>query len=160
MENIFSTLNIAGQGMSIQRKRLTAVANNIANVNTTVGVDGKPYQREVVVSRSMQKKNFTAELENQITLVRTDMQHSSNGHIPLTDIEKNAVIGDTVKDNKPPRMVYDPGHPDADPAGYVHYPDINIVTEMVDMITAQRGFEANTQMVNTAKNLARYTLEI
>jgi len=160
MENIFSTINIAGQGMTIQRKRLTAVANNIANVNTTVGVDGKPYQREVVVSRSNQKKNFTAELNSQITLARTNENHSPNAYIPLTDIEKNAVLGDTVKDGKPARLVYDPGHPDADPEGYVHYPDINIVTEMVDMITAQRGFEANTQMINTAKNLARFTLEI
>ena len=160
MENIFSTLDIAGQGITIQRKRLTAVANNIANVNTTVGVDGSPYMREVVVSRYNQKKNFTAQLESQINLSRTDSNHSPNGYISLTDIEKNAVVGEIVKDGKPPRMVYDPGHPDADPEGYVHYPDINIVTEMVDMITAQRGFEANTQLINTAKNLARFSLEI
>ena len=160
MENIFSTLNIAGQGMTIQRKRLTAVANNIANVNTTAGIDGSPYQRELVLSRNNQKKNFTSELDSQISLARTNMNHSPNSHIPLTDLEKNAVLGEIVKDGRPPRTVYDPGHPDADAEGYVHYPDINIVTEMVDMITAQRGFEANTQMINTAKNLARYTLEI
>jgi flagellar basal-body rod protein FlgC len=160
MENIFSTLNIAGQGMTIQRKRLTAVANNIANVNTTVGVDGAPYQRELVLSRSNQKKNFTAELDSQITLARTNTSHSSNGYIPLTDMEKNAVNGEIVKDGRPARPVYDPGHPDADAEGYVHYPDINVVTEMVDMITAQRGFEANTQMINTAKNIARFSLEI
>ena len=160
MENIFSTINIAGQGMTIQRKRLTAVANNIANANTTAGLDGTPYQRELVLSRANHKKNFTEELASQISLSRTDSNHSSNGHIPLTDIEKNAVLGEIVKDGRPPRVVYEPGHPDADAEGYIHYPDINVVTEMVDMITAQRGFEANTQMINTAKNLARYTLEI
>jgi flagellar basal-body rod protein FlgC len=160
MENIFSTLNIAGQGMTIQRKRLSAIANNIANINTTVGTDGNPYQREVVVSKSNQKKGFVSELDSQIDLVRTNTNHSPNGYIPLTDIEKNSVNGEVVKDGKPARLVYDPNHPDADAAGYVHYPDINIVTEMVDMITAQRGFEANTQMISTAKNLARFSLEI
>ena len=159
-ENIFSTLNIAGQGMSVQRQRLTAVANNIANANTTNCVDGKPYIREVVISKANTKKPFASELCEQINLTKTNENHSPNARIFLTDAEKNSVTGHIVKDGKPPRIVYEPGHPDANAAGYVEYPDINIVTEMVDMITAQRGFEANTQMVATAKNLARYALEI
>ena len=159
-ENIFSTLNIAGQGMSVQRKRLTAIANNIANANTTNCTDGKPYMREVVISKANEKKPFASELSEQISLVKTDNNHSPNARLLLSDVEKNQVNGYIVKDGKPARMVYEPGHPDADPEGYVHYPDIDIVTEMVDMITAQRGFEANTQMIATAKNLARYTLEI
>jgi len=159
-ENIFSTLNIAGQGMSVQRKRLSAVANNIANANTTRGLDGTPYMREVVVSQSNQRKRFATELVDQINLSRTSDNHAPNTRIKLTDVERNSVTASTEKDGRPPRLVYDPGHPDADPEGYVHYPDINIVTEMVDMITAQRSFEANTQMINTAKNLARYSMEI
>jgi flagellar basal-body rod protein FlgC len=159
-ENIFSTLNIAGQGMSVQRKRLTAVANNIANANTTNCVDGKPYMREVVISKANAKKSFANELSEQISLVKTNQNHAPNARIMLTDAEKNTVTGHIVKDGKPPRIVYEPGHPDADAEGYVRYPDISIVTEMVDMITAQRGFEANAQMIATAKNLARFALEI
>ena len=159
-ENIFSTLNIAGQGMSVQRKRLSAVANNIANVNTTQGLDGNPYKREVVVSQSNQRKRFATELDDQISLNRTSNSHAPNTRLKLTEMETNSVVAVTTQDGKPPRLVYDPSHPDADAEGYVHYPDINIVTEMVDMITAQRGFEANTQMINTAKNLARYSMEI
>ena len=159
-ENIFSTLNISGQGMAVQRKRLTAVANNIANANTTNCVDGKPYMREVVVSKANEKKSFASELNEQISLIKTNPNHSPNARIMLTDAEKNSVTGHIVKDGKPPRIVYEPGHPDADAEGYVRYPDISIVTEMVDMITAQRGFEANAQMIATAKNLARFALEI
>ena len=159
-ENIFATLNIAGQGMTVQRKRLTAVANNIANANTTNCVDGKPYMREVVVSKANTKKSFESQLNEQISLAKTNPQHSPNARIMLTDAEKNSVTGHIVKDGKPPRIVYEPGHPDADAEGYVRYPDISIVTEMVDMITAQRGFEANAQMIATAKNLARFALEI
>ena len=159
-ENIFSTINIAGQGMSVQRKRLSAVANNIANANTTRGLDGNPYQREVVVSQNNKRKQFATELDDQINLSRTSKSHAPNTRIKLTDLEKNSVVAVTTTDGKPARLVYDPSHPDANEEGYVHYPDINIVTEMVDMITAQRGFEANTQLVNSAKNLARYSMEI
>lgn len=158
-ENIFQTLNIAGQGMSVQRKRLSAVANNIANVNTTRGLDGTPYQREIVVSQHNERRHFATELEHQINLERTDGSHAPNTRTLITEAEKNSVSADVTKDPRQ-RLVHDPGHPDADAEGYVHYPDINIVTEMVDMITAQRGFEANTQIVSTAKNLARYSLDI
>jgi flagellar basal-body rod protein FlgC len=159
-ENIFSTLNIAGQGMSVQRKKLAAVANNIANANTTNGLDGLPYQREIVVAQHNEKKGFGTELENQINLTRTNQNHAPNVQINVADSAKNSVNSEIVKDGKPARLVYEPGHPDADAEGYVHYPDINIVSEMVDMITAQRGFEANTQIISTAKNLARFSLEI
>jgi flagellar basal-body rod protein FlgC len=158
-ENLFQTLDIAGQGMTIQRKRLSAVANNIANVNTTRGLDGTPYQREIVVSQHNERRHFEAELENQINLSRTDGSHAPNTRTLLTEREKQTVTADTIREPKE-RLVHDPGHPDADAEGYVHYPDINIVTEMVDMITAQRGFEANTQIISTAKNLARYSLDI
>ncbi|MDR0926937.1 MAG: flagellar basal body rod protein FlgC [Ignavibacteria bacterium] len=159
-ENIFSTLNIAGQGMSVQRKRLTAVANNIANVNTTSSIDGTPYQRQVVVTRANNKNQFATELDSQMNLSRTNSSHAPNAHLNVSQAEKDSVTAEIVGDGKPARIVYDPNHPDADGEGYVHYPDINIVTEMVDMITAQRGFEANTQMISTAKNIARYSLDI
>lgn len=159
-ENIFSTFDISSQGMSVQRMRLSAVSRNIANVNTTKSTDGRPYQREVVVVRPIKTSPFESELGGQIEMYRTDDNHSTNLS-PSIDSQNNKILdAKTVRDATPPRLVYDPHHPDANSEGYVEMPNINIVTEMVEMITAQRGFEANTGVVESAKNLARYSLEI
>lgn len=159
-ENVFSSFNISGQGMTVQRMRLSSTAKNIANVNTTKGVDGKPYQREVVVVRAIPGSPFENELEDQIAMKRTSDSHSPNA-TPSEYPPNWAVLqAKTARDNTEPRLVYDPNHPDADENGYVHYPNINVVTEMVEMITAQRAFEANTGAFEAAKNVARYSLEI
>ena len=159
-ENIFSTFDISGQGMSVQRMRLSAVSRNIANVNTTKSTDGRPYQREVVVVRGIKENPFESELGDQISLLKTDTNHSTNLNPGTYPGDNQILNAKTVRDATPPRLVYDPHHPDANPEGYVEMPNINIVTEMVEMITAQRGFEANTGVVESAKNLARYSLEI
>jgi flagellar basal-body rod protein FlgC len=159
-ENIFSTFDISGQGMSVQRMRLSAVSRNIANVNTTKSTDGRPYQREVVVVRPIKANPFDSELDGQIEMYRTDGNHSSNLNSATNSPDNKILDARTVRDATPPRLVYDPHHPDANPEGYVEMPNINIVTEMVEMITAQRSFEANTGVVESAKNLARYSLEI
>lgn len=159
-ENLFATFAISGQGMSVQRMRLSAVANNIANANTTVGPDGKPYQREVVVVRAIPKSPFEEQLEDQIVLSRTDDAHSSNAMLGTYPPDYSVLKAKTAKDNSPDRMVYDPSHPDADENGYVHFPNVNIVTEMVEMISAQRAFEANTTVIESAKNAARDSLDI
>ncbi|MBM2815145.1 MAG: flagellar basal-body rod protein FlgC [Ignavibacteria bacterium] len=159
-ENLFATFAISGQGMTVQRMRLTATANNIANANTTKGLNGQPYQREVVVVREIPGTPFDDELGSQISLSRTTKEHAPTanpGHYPP---DYSVLKAATVRDNSAPRLVYDPAHPDADENGYVHYPNINIVTEMVEMITAQRGFEANTGVIDSAKNIARDSLEI
>ena len=159
-ENIFASFDISGQGMSLQRKRLSAVANNIANVNTTKSSDGKVYQRETVVVRDLSASNFDNELQEQILLFGTKNTHGKNIE-GLTENYNNYIIqSEVVKDNSPPRIVYDPSHPDAREDGYVEYPNINVVTEMVEMISAQRAFEANTQVVESAKSIAKYSLEI
>jgi len=159
-ENIFSSFNISGQGMSVQRMRLSAVAKNIANANTTKGPDGQPYQREVVIVRAMHKSPFENELENQIRLDRTDNTHSMNASQGTYPPDYRVLSAKTARDNTPPRIVYDPSHPDADEKGYVKMPNINIVTEMVEMISAQRAFQANTGVIDAAKNIARDSLEI
>ena len=79
-ENVFASFAISGQGMSVQRMRLSSVANNIANVNTTKGPDGEPYQREVVVVRAIPNSPFENELNNQISLTRTTNEHSKNAY--------------------------------------------------------------------------------
>lgn len=160
MENIFTSFDISSQGMTVQRMRLSATANNIANVNTTNGPNAQPYQREVVIAREIPKAKFNAELTNQINLLKTDNLHGSNIPSP-TYLQKNQVLtAQTLKDSSPPRIIYDPNHPDANEQGYVFYPNINIVSEMVEMIVAQRAFQANTNVVQAAKNIARDSLEI
>lgn len=159
-ENIFASFDISGQGMSVQRMRLSATARNIANANTTKGPDGQPYKREVVIARAIPGSPFEEELANSIGMNSTD-----SSHVPAAvrhpDAPDNSVLrAKTAYDASPPRLVYDPSHPDANEEGYVLYPNINIVTEMVEMISAQRAFEANTQVVESAKNIARDSLEI
>lgn len=159
-ENIFSSFNISGQGMSVQRLRLSAVARNIANANTTKAEDGLPYKREVVVVRDIKDSPFEKSMNATLQLEKTDSNHSGVAMNNGMEEEDQVLNARTVKDNSAPRMVYDPNHPDANKDGYVEMPNINIVTEMVEMISAQRAFQANAQVVDAAKNLARYSLDI
>ena len=159
-ENIFASFDISSQGMSVQRMKLSAVANNIANVNTTKDIFGNPYQREVVVVNSVPENNFEFELNNEITLNRTDNSHAGNSISGSQLPDYTVLQASTVKDLSEPRLVYEPGHPDADDEGYVEYPNINIVTEMVDMISAQRVFQAISGVVQSAKNIARDAIDI
>ncbi len=160
MENIFSSFNISGQGLSVQRQRLSAVANNIANVNTTKGADGKPYQREVIIARANPQSAFDHALQAQISLGNTSGMHAPNTSMNYNNPDAKVVTATLGHDNSPARKVYDPAHPDADGEGYVSMPNVNIVTEMVDMISAQRAFEANTGVISSVKNIAKDSLEI
>jgi len=158
-ENIFSTFEISGKGMSLQRMRLNAVANNIANANTTKGPDGQPYKRDVVIVNAVQANSFGNELDSQIGMTGVDNMHIDAFESPENSAA-NVLEAHLTKDNSPARMIYDPSHPDADEDGYVSMPNINIVTEMVEMISAQRGFEANASVIESAKNMARDSLDI
>ncbi len=159
-ESLFSTFAISGQGLSVQRKRLTAVANNIANANTTRTDGGGPYQREVVIVRGSKQTRFQRQLESQISLRGGEFSHIPSVLDQGMPEQNRALQAVTGADNSEPRMVYEPSHPDANAEGYVAMPNINIVTEMVEMIAAQRAFEANTSVISSAKNIARDALEI
>lgn len=159
-QSLFTTFDISGQGMSVERRRLSAVANNIANANTTKTTNGGPYQREVVSVRANKPNTFEEAFTESIGLLNSEAGHApkqASFAKPASDI---AVEAKVEKDQSPARVVYDPSHPDADDNGYVKMPNVNIVTEMVEMIAAQRGFEANSQVVAAAKNIARDSLEI
>lgn len=159
-ENIFSSFDISGQGMMVQRMRLSSTARNIANVNTTKSTDGQPYRREVVVVREIPGSPFNTELKKTISLDRTSQDHAKVANQSNYPPDYSVLRSKVSRDNTPPRLVYDPYHPDADENGYVKMPNINIVQEMVEMISAQRAFEANTQVVESGKNIARNSLEI
>jgi flagellar basal-body rod protein FlgC len=159
-ENIFSSFDISGQGMSVQRMRLSSTAKNIANVNTTKSEDGQPYRREVVVVREIPGSPFNTEIKKLISMDRTSANHAPTANQSNYPPDYSVLKAKTARDNTPPRLVYDPYHPDSDENGYVKMPNINVVTEMVEMISAQRAFEANTQVIESGKNIARNSLEI
>lgn len=134
-------MDISASGMTAQRLRFDVISNNIANVNTTRTNEGGPFRRErVIFQERKDKKHFSDYLrDNKPTGVK------------VVSIEK---------DTAPFRIVYDPTHPDADLEGYVRLPNVNIVTEMVDMISAFRSYEANVTALNAAKSMMSKTLEM
>ena len=145
---IFSGLNISASGMSAQRIRMDILAENAANVKTTRGDDNQPYRRKNVVFMEKPATNFSTIL-NSVTGYRNS--YIGNG-VKVTEI---------VEATKTPmNMVYDPAHPDADENGYVTYPNVNVVTEMVDLIDATRAYEANVTAFNATKSMALQALDI
>ncbi len=159
-ESLFTTFRVSGDGLSVQRKRLSAVAKNIANANTTKTADGGPYRREVVVVRANRATPFQRKLDAQIGLSESHDLHADSYRDSRIDSDLPALHSRTATDNAPPRIVYDPGHPDANEKGYVEMPNVNVVTEMVEMISAQRAFEANTAVISAGKNIARDSMDI
>jgi flagellar basal-body rod protein FlgC len=141
---LFGSLGISASGMSAERLRMDVTAENLANADTTRGANGKPYQRkEVVLQEAAGTSGFAGALAGA--------QAEAGGGVQVTGI---------VGDPSAPRRVYDPGHPDADAQGYVTLPNVNPVTEMVDLITASRGYEANVQALNAAKQMFTRTLDL
>jgi len=126
--------------LDAERTRLDVISENIANANTTHGLDGKPYQRKVVV--------FESALQQAI---------GAGGNASLTPQLRVARID---KDNRPPVQIYAPGNPEADERGMVSTPNINVHEEMADLINASRAFEANLAVVKNEKSMAMQTLSI
>jgi flagellar basal-body rod protein FlgC len=157
-DNIFTSMDISSKGMSLQRARLSAVANNIANVNTTRDVENKPYQRQIVVVKEVEQGKFQNILDSELSVSGTDSNHISGNS--MSGENYSALHFSIEKDKTPPKLIFEPSHPHAREDGYVEMPNINIVSEMVEMMTAQRAFEANVQVSDAAKNITRYSLEI
>lgn len=161
---IFDTMNISASGLSAQRRKLNAIASNIANADTTRTDEGGPYKRKrIIMMEAPQPSRFSTLLQEQ----KEKLTLTNPGHLPATDARTFAeLLGSGVETQEvreepvEPRMVYDPAHPDAREDGYVLYPDINIVTEMVDMIAASRAYEANVTTLDTSKSMFNRALEI
>lgn len=141
--SLFDAISTAASGLSAERLRMDVVAENLANAQTTRGADGQPYRRKVVMLQEA-GSTFGSTLDGA-------MKGSGSGGVKVTQIAQDAT---------PNRLVYDPGHPDADARGYVSMPNVQPVTEMVDLITASRGYEANVTVMQTAKQMFTKTLEI
>ncbi len=142
--SFFRAMEISSSGLAAQRERMNVLSANLANVNTTRGDDGGPYKRRDVVFTALPTGNKFEDFLNGTT---------------GTEIRKVKVT-QIHKDNREPRMVFDPSHPDRNAEGYVAMPNIQVMTEMVNMIAATRAFEANATALNDEKQMAMKALEI
>ena len=144
---LFDAIDIAGSGLTAERLRMDVTAENLANAQTTRGVDGQPYRRKEVVLQQ-RGGSFGDALGAAMG--------GGGGSAAGAGVEVAAIQEDTG----PPRLLHDPGHPDANAEGYVAMPNVNPVIEMVDLISAQRGYEANVTAIQTAKSMFAKTLDI
>ncbi len=137
---MFDGLNISASGLTADRLWLNVIANNVANANTTRTPQGGPYRREEVVMNQVPFTNFSSVLSNAMNGGSSSL---SGGGVQVTGI---------VQDPSPFKVVYDPSSPDA-VNGYVQMPNVNIATEMVDMMTAQQAYQANVTAFNSGKTI-------
>lgn len=142
--DFMTALDISASGLTAERTHINIISMNLANAKTTRTLEGGPYKRRSVVLK-------TAEVDSPFS--RT-MQSQLGRELRGVNVERVAF------DQRPDKMVYEPGHPDANEDGYVAYPDINVVEEMASLMTAQRGYEANVTTVDTIKNMYLKALEI
>src|SRR5580693_532109 len=139
MIQILTGVQNTAAALSAEQTRLDVISENIANANTSHGVDGKPYQRQMVV--------FESALQQAV---------NSDGTVQMPPIQ----VARIEKDNSPPIKVYEPGNPDADANGMVSTPNINVSEEMADLISASRTYEANLAVIKNARTMASETLSI
>jgi flagellar basal-body rod protein FlgC len=142
--DLLKSMKISSSGLAANRKRIESISSNIANAQTTRTVEGGPYRKkEVVFAAEPARDSFSEILEGEID--------GDSQTVHATEV---------VSTDKPPIMKYDPTHPDANAEGYVALPNINVMEEMAEMISAQRSYEANISALNTTKAMAIKTLEI
>ncbi len=142
----FSALDVGASALTAQRLRMDIISQNIANANTTRTDSGTPYRRKVAIFEEKSTGNSFSDY----------LSASSREQV----IGSGVRVAKVVEDTTPFKKVYDPGNPEADADGYVEMPNVDIVTEMVNMISATRAYEANVTSINTTKSLAMKALEI
>jgi flagellar basal-body rod protein FlgC len=147
---LFDALDVSASGLTAERLRMDTIANNLANANSVKGADGKPFQRQVV------------------ELGARGAQGGGTGGASFASFGgfQQAAAGGGVQalsigsDTTPGKKVYDPGNPDADRKGYVTMSNVNPVTEMVDLITATRGYEADTTAIKAVEGMAQHAMDV
>jgi flagellar basal-body rod protein FlgC len=140
--DILNTFKISGSAMQAQSQRLDTISSNLANIETTSTPEGGPYKKKSVYFQST-PLSFQNQLDNSL-------RQSTQG-VKVTKI---------IEDQRPPRKIYDPAHPDADGEGYVAMPNVSHMEEMVDMMSATRSYQANATVIKSAKRMALKALEI
>jgi flagellar basal-body rod protein FlgC len=137
--DFFTALHVSGSGLSAERTRVNVASSNLANAETTRGPDGQPYRRLDPVFEAV-----------PVTAPEGDLSQP-----PMA-----VKVASVVADQGPGKRVYSPGHPDADPEGFVTFPDVNPVNEVVNLLSASRGYEANATAIETLKQMASRGLDI
>lgn len=137
--DFFTAMEVSASGLSTARAKMNVSASNLANAQTTQSADGGPYKRRSLVVSAVPVPGVDG---------------------PLANAVKGVAVQSIAQDQNPPRLEYDPGHPQANAQGYVAYPNVNPVEEMVDMITASRAYEAGITAMTTAVNMAERALGI
>ncbi|MBE6021726.1 MAG: flagellar basal body rod protein FlgC [Cellulosilyticum sp.] len=144
--SFFGSLDTSASGLTAQRLRLDVISQNMANASTTRTEDGGPYKKKNVVFEQIQN-----EVGTSFSSVLNKKRQSGNNGVRVAQI---------VEDQSEGTLVYDPSHPDANAEGYVEMPNVNIIDEMVDMISASRSYEANVNSFNSMKSMFTKALEI
>lgn len=148
---LFTSINIAATGMSVERLRTDVISNNIANATTTRTQEGGAYRKQSVIVEPIGSSNP----QWRFPFVDSELDNGPGKGVRVREI---------IKDSEQGRMVYDPSHPDAIQSGpnkgYVEYPNVNIVNEMVNMISANRAYEANSSVIQGSKEMFASALEI
>lgn len=171
--NLLGLMDVSASALQAQRVRAEVVAVNMANAETTRTPDGGPYQRQHVVFESAGSGSFGDSLAQQMTGAGGGVSPSQGGLLWGAQPPLNVLTGSTgatapggvsvagiIQDTSNPLRRYEPGHPDADASGYVNYPDINPVTEMVDLMGATRSYGMNASAVQAEKNMVTASLNL
>lgn len=146
--NFYTSIQISASGLSAERLAMDVIANNIANVNTTRTPEGGAFKRQLVV--------FASKTDDDAKQEASQLGQDPNSVGNLNGVKTVQIIDDP----SPDRLVYDPGNPDADTQGYVHYPNVQIVKEMVDMMVAQRAYEANVSAIKESRAMGNAVLGV
>lgn len=157
-------LGISARGMSIQRKKMELISENIANADSVRNTNGQPYQRKVL-NVEQDQNSFASKLSVEGQLLKLNKSNSNHfsannsESVSLPEMKSDLNISETI-DQKPGEVVFMPEHPDADEKGYVQMSNVNVINEMVDMIAATRSYEANLTALNSSKQMIKDSLEI
>lgn len=146
---LFDAIDASGSGLSAERLRMDVTSENLANAQTTKGADGQPYRRKEVVLQQAGSSGTS------FSSVLASMQ-GAGGAKSVNGVRVSGI----VEDSSALKRLYDPGHPDADKEGYVTMPNVNTVTEMTDLISSSRAYEANVTAMQTAKTMFAKTLDL
>jgi flagellar basal-body rod protein FlgC len=159
---LFDAIEIAGSGLSAERVRMDVTSENLANAQTTKAANGQPYQRQEVLLQQTgsASSNFEATLSEALAPGAPGTSAGAIG-TPITHPPAGGVeVAGIVADKTPDQEVYDPGNPEADAHGYVKLPNVNTVTEMVDLISESRSYQSDVTAMQTAKSMFTATLGI
>jgi len=142
--DFLTSMKISSSGLSVQRKRIEVISSNLANIETTRTKEGGPYRRKDLVISALPLENEFGEVLKSA----------------LGDNLREVQVVQVIEDSSEPKLVFNPDHPDANELGYVSLPNVNLFSEMVNLVTSTRAFEANISAISAAKSMAQRAIEL